>query len=345
MESAEILSAAPDYINRIIITGGAGFIGSHLVRRWIKKHPDSEVTNVDKLTYASGSRFLELIENCPKYHFANVDICDRSKVRDLIRSFEPHGVIHLAAESHVDNSILDPEPFVLSNVVGTFNLLEECRQYWQSVGWLHKARFHHVSTDEVYGSLGGSGAFTEDTPYHPNSPYSASKASSDYLVSAYHHTFGMNTVITNCSNNFGPNQHDEKFIPTVIRSALRGEPIPVYGKGENVRDWLFVGDHCAAIDLVFEKGEAGESYNIGARNEFKNIDLVHKICSILNDLVGGGPKGDYRNLVSFVKDRPGHDLRYAIDPSKIERDLRWAPRHPFDESLKQTVEWYVERYQ
>jgi len=332
-------------MKRIIITGGVGFIGSHLVLRWAKKHPDVELMNIDKLTYASDSTFLEAIQNCRNYQFAKADICERKKVRELVRSFEPDGVIHLAAESHVDNSILDPEPFVLSNVVGTFNLLEECRQYWQKVSLLDKARFHHVSTDEVYGTLGNGGAFTEASPYHPNSPYSASKAGSDHLVSAYHHTFGMNTVITNCSNNFGPNQHDEKFIPTVIRSALQANPIPVYGNGENIRDWIFVGDHCRAIELVFEKGEPGESYNIGARNEWKNIDLVWKICAILNELVGRGPDGDYKNLVRFVKDRPGHDWRYAIDPSKLERELHCAPAHTFEESLKHTVKWYVERYQ
>ena len=332
-------------MKRIMITGGAGFIGSHLVLRWIKRYRAVAVLNVDKLTYASNSMFLEEAQNYPNYHFEKLDICERTTLRELIRSFEPDGIIHLAAESHVDNSILDPEPFVRSNIVGTFNLLEESRQYWQKVGVLEKARFHHVSTDEVYGALDGDGAFTEATPYHPNSPYSASKACSDHLVSAYHYTFGMNTVLTNCSNNFGPNQHDEKLIPTVIRSALQGAPIPVYGKGENVRDWIFVRDHCRAIELVFEKGQSGESYNIGARNEWKNIDLVRKICTILNDVVGGGPDGDYGKLVCFVKDRPGHDWRYAIDPSKIERELRWAPTYPFDESLKETVRWYLERYQ
>lgn len=332
-------------MRRIIITGGAGFIGSHLVLRWIAKHPAVMLMNVDKLGYASNLAFLEPAQDHPNYHFEQLDLCDRRRLRDLIRSFQPDGVIHLAAESHVDNSILDPEPFVLSNVVGTFNLLEECRQYWQKVGLLDRARLHHVSTDEVYGTLGNGGAFTEANAYHPNSPYSASKASSDHLVSAYHHTFGMNTVITNCSNNFGPNQHDEKFIPTVIRSALQGNPIPVYGNGENIRDWIFVGDHCRAIELVFRKGQSGESYNIGARNEWSNIAVAQKICNILNDLVGRGPGGDYKNLVHFVNDRPGHDFRYAIDSSKIKRELDWLPRHTFDESLNRTVKWYVERYQ
>jgi dTDP-glucose 4,6-dehydratase len=332
-------------MKRIIITGGAGFIGSHLVLRWIKKHPDATVMNVDKLSYASNLAFLESVHQRSNYHLEKSDICERKKVRDMIRSFEPDGVIHLAAESHVDNSILDPEPFVLSNIVGTFNLLEECRQYWQKVRLLDKARFHHVSTDEVYGALSKSGSFTEVMPYQPNSPYSASKASSNHLVRAYYQTFGMNTVITNCSNNFGPNQHDEKLIPTVIRSALQHNPIPVYGKGENIRDWIFVGDHCRAIQLVFAKGRAGATYNVGGRNEWKNLDLIQRICRILNDLVGRGPGGDYKNLVQFVTDRPGHDFRYAIDPSKIERDLRWAPRHPFDHALEQTVKWYVERYQ
>jgi dTDP-glucose 4,6-dehydratase len=302
------------------------------------------VLNVDKLSYASNTDFLEEAQDYPNYYFEKLDLCERSKVRELIRSFEPDGVIHLAAESHVDNSILDPEPFVLSNVFGTFNLIEECRQYWQTVGGLYKARFHHVSTDEVYGELANGGTFTEDTPYHPNSPYSASKAASDHLVYAYHHTFGMNTVITNCTNNFGPNQHDEKLIPTIIRSALGGDSIPVYGKGENVRDWIYVEDHCRALELAFEKGQSGGRYNIGARAEWKNIDLVRKICDILNELVGCGPGGDYKNLVHFVKDRPGHDLRYSIDPSKIERDLQWAPTRNFEDALSHTVRWYVERY-
>jgi dTDP-glucose 4,6-dehydratase len=331
-------------MKRIIITGGAGFIGSHLVLRWIKECPDATVVNVDKLSYASNVAFLDPVQECPNYHLETVDICERQKVRELVRSFEPDGVIHLAAESHVDNSILDPEPFVLTNIVGTFNLLEECRQYWQKVRLLEKARFHHVSTDEVYGALRERGLFTEFMPHQPNSPYSASKASSDHLVRAYYQTFGMNTVITNCSNNFGPNQHDEKLIPTVIRSALHHNPIPVYGRGENIRDWIFVADHCRAIELVFEKGRAGETYNVGGRNEWKNVDLIRRICCILNDFVGRGPGGDYRNLMQFVTDRPGHDFRYAIDPSKIENELCWAPMYPFEDALKHTVTWYLEKY-
>ncbi len=331
-------------MNRIIITGGAGFIGSHLILRWVKNHPNIEVMNVDKLGYASNLAFLEPARSHSNYYFEKIDLSERNRVRDFIQSFKPDGVIHLAAESHVDNSILDPEPFVMSNIIGTFNLLEECRQYWHKAGLLEAARFHHVSTDEVYGTLINGGSFTEATPYQPNSPYSASKAASDHLVRSYHHTFGMNIVITNSTNNFGPHQHDEKLIPTVVRSALKHKPIPVYGNGENIRDWIFVGDHCEAIEVVFATGEPGKSYNIGAKNEWKNIDLVGQICAMLNELVGEGPSGDYKNLVCFVKDRLGHDWHYAIDPSKLERELNWAPVYTFEESLRHTVKWYVERY-
>ncbi len=329
----------------IVITGGAGFIGSNLITYLIEKYPDYKILNIDKLTYASNPAYLNKVKDHNNYTFRKIDITDRAALRDVFLRFQPDAIIHLAAESHVDNSISGPEPFVLSNVVGTFNLLEECRQSWtNSEQPLEKFRFHHVSTDEVYGSLGKEGYFTEHTPYAPNSPYSATKASSDFLVRAYHHTYGLNAVTTNCSNNFGPNQHDEKLIPTVIRTALAGKSIPVYGKGENIRDWLYVKDHCRALDLVFHKGRPGETYNIGGHNEWMNIELVRKIADQLNKIVGEGPDGDYKNLITFVTDRPGHDLRYAIDPNKIEMELGWEKEHDFDTNLGETVRWYVQKY-
>jgi dTDP-glucose 4,6-dehydratase len=329
----------------ILVTGGAGFIGSNLILHLHRKYPDYRILNVDKLTYASDPSYLNEIQDSERYSFQQTDLVDREAVRKMIQEFRPRGVFHLAAESHVDNSIQGPEPFVLSNVVGTFNLLEECRQLWQTdeKAWAHN-RFLHVSTDEVYGTLGDEGFFTERTPYAPNSPYSASKAGSDFLVRSYYHTYGMNVVTTNCSNNYGPHQHDEKLIPTVIRNAVHHNPIPVYGKGENVRDWLFVGDHCEALDLAFQKGKAGETYNVGGDNEWKNIDLVRQICRILNEEVGKGPEGDYANLIRFVTDRPGHDYRYAIDASKIKMELGWKPQGTFRQHLAETVRWYVERY-
>jgi dTDP-glucose 4,6-dehydratase len=284
------------------------------------------------------------VKHSSRYQFKQVDIVDRNAVRDLIREVKPDGVFHLAAESHVDNSISGPEPFVMSNVVGTFNMLEECRQFWKETGQFESGRFLHVSTDEVYGTLGAEGFFTETTPYAPNSPYSASKAGSDMLVRAYFHTYHMNVVTTNCSNNYGPHQHDEKLIPTVIRTALAGKPIPIYGKGENIRDWLFVRDHNRALDMVFHKGRSGETYNIGGHNEWTNIELVRKICAILDEKVGKGPDGAYANLISFVTDRPGHDMRYAIDPTKIEQELGWKNTQHFDRELGITIDWYVERY-
>jgi len=330
----------------LVITGGAGFIGSNLIVHLIEKHPDYKILNIDKLTYASNPSYLNKIKDHNNYTFRKIDITDRAALREVFRRFRPDGIIHLAAESHVDNSISGPEPFVLSNVVGTFNLLEECRQMWKdSDRPFEEFRFHHVSTDEVYGTLSRDGGyFTEQTPYAPNSPYSATKAGSDFLVRAYHHTYGMNVVTTNCSNNFGPNQHDEKLIPTVIRTALAGKPIPVYGKGENVRDWLYVKDHCQALDLVFHEGKPGEAYNVGGHNEWMNIELVRKIADQLNNLVGEGPDGDYKNLITFVTDRPGHDLRYAIDPTKIETELGWKKEHDFDTNLGETVRWFVEKY-
>jgi len=328
----------------IIVTGGAGFIGSNLILHLHESYPDYQIVNVDKLTYASDLTYLDAVESSDRYTFKQVDIVDRNAVKDLIRSVKPEGVFHLAAESHVDNSISGPEPFVMSNVVGTFNMLEECRQFWKDSGTFESSRFLHVSTDEVYGTLGPEGLFTESTPYAPNSPYSASKAGSDLLVRAYFHTYHMNVVTTNCSNNYGPHQHDEKLIPTVIRTALKGKPIPIYGKGENIRDWLFVRDHNRALDMVFHSGKSGETYNIGGHNEWTNIDLVRKICSILDEKVGNGPDGAYSNLISFVTDRPGHDMRYAIDPTKIEQELGWRNTQNFDRELGITIDWYVTRY-
>lgn len=330
---------------RILVTGGAGFIGSNLLLFLHQKYPDYQFLNIDKLGYASDLGYLDAISDSDRYSFKKLDITDRDAVRESIRKFSPQGVFHLAAESHVDNSIKGPEPFILSNVVGTFNLIEECRQLWEDDknAWQDN-RFLHVSTDEVYGTLGDEGYFTETTPYAPNSPYSASKAGSDFIVRSYHHTYGMNVVTTNCSNNFGRHQHDEKLIPTVIRNAVKGNEIPVYGKGENVRDWLYVKNHCEALDLAFHKGKSGETYNVGGDNEWQNLELVHHICDLLNEEVGEGPDGDYKNLISFVTDRPGHDFRYAIDASKIKNELGWKQEGSFKEDLRATVRWYVDRY-
>lgn len=330
---------------KIIVTGGAGFIGSNLILYLSKKHPDWQIFNIDKLTYASDRTFLDSLKDSDRYHFKKVDLVDRDAVQDIVKSFKPDGVFHLAAESHVDNSITGPEPFIQSNIVGTFNILEECRQLWKQDedDWKNN-RFLHVSTDEVYGELEDDGLFREDTPYAPNSPYSASKAGSDLIVRSYFQTYGMNLVTTNCSNNYGPRQHDEKLIPTVIRNAVQHNAIPVYGKGQNVRDWLFVHDHCSALETAFLTGKSGETYNVGGNNEWKNLDLVHKICEILNTKIAKGPEGDYKNLISFVTDRLGHDFRYAIDASKIKRELNWEPSPNFDGMLEETILWYVDKY-
>ncbi len=330
---------------KIIVTGGAGFIGSNLILYLFKKYPNWQIYNLDKLTYASDRSVLDPLKDSERYHFKKVDLIDRESVQSIVKSYKPDGVFHLAAESHVDNSISGPEPFIQSNVVGTFNILEECRQLWKGdeKNWKTN-RFLHVSTDEVYGELEDDGLFTETTPYAPNSPYSASKAASDMIVRAYYQTYGMNLVTTNCSNNYGPHQHDEKLIPVVIRKALGHDPIPVYGKGQNVRDWLFVRDHCSALETAFLKGKAGETYNVGGNNEWKNLELVHKICDILNQKVGKGPEGDYKKLITFVTDRLGHDFRYAIDASKMKRELDWEPSVDFDGMLEETILWYVEKY-
>ncbi len=323
---------------RIVVTGGGGFIGSNLIHHLLRNHPEWEIANLDLLTYAADPQNLAGLEDEPRYRFLKLDITDRSAVRDALRDLNPDGIFHLAAESHVDNSIGGPEQFVLTNVVGTFNLLEEARQLW---GEDRSRRFLHVSTDEVYGSLGDEGAFSESTPYAPNSPYSASKAGSDHLARAWHHTYGMNVVITNCSNNYGPRQHREKLVPTVIATALRHEPIPIYGQGINVRDWLYVHDHCDALDRVFTEGRSGESYVVGGRNEWRNIDLVRTICRLLDEEIGKGPQGGYASLITFVTDRLGHDARYAIDPAKIENELGWNHSTPFEQGLRETIRWYV----
>jgi dTDP-glucose 4,6-dehydratase len=329
---------------RLIVTGGAGFIGSNLILHIHEHYPDIEILNIDKLTYASDVRNLYPLKNSKRYHFSKLDLADRQSVRDVVQKWEPEGVIHLAAESHVDNSIKGPEPFVLSNVLGTFNILEECRQFWINHGSdLPRKRFLHVSTDEVYGSLGAHGYFTEETPYAPNSPYSATKAGSDFLIRSYFHTYNMDLLISNCSNNFGPHQHEEKLIPTVIRKAWKKEPIPVYGKGENIRDWLYVLDHCRALMVIFMNGKPGEKYNIGGDNEWVNLQLIQFICNIMNEVAGGGPDDDYKNLITFVEDRPGHDFRYAIDSSKIKTELGWKPEGDFQSKLKETVQWYLQR--
>jgi dTDP-glucose 4,6-dehydratase len=314
------------------------------VVRQLLSETDSTVINVDKLTYAGNLSSLSTLETHPRYRFEYVNICDAREIDRVFRDHRPDAIMHLAAESHVDRSILGPAPFVETNVVGTFTLLEAACGYWGQLPpeKKEKFRFHHVSTDEVYGSLGEVGSFTEDAPYRPSSPYSASKAGSDHLVRAWHHTYGLPIVITNCSNNYGPYQYPEKLIPLVITNAIDGKVLPVYGEGGNLRDWLYVEDHARALRLVLENGRVGETYNIGAYNERRNIDVVHKICAILDELLRASPYRPHSSLIKFVPDRPGHDLRYAIDARKIERELDWYPRETFDTGMRKTVEWYLD---
>jgi dTDP-glucose 4,6-dehydratase len=324
----------------VLVTGRAGFIGSALVRH-LHKRGDYQIVNVDKLSYAASLTSLEDASSSERYVLEQVDICDGPALQQILRKHQPDGIIHLAAESHVDRSIDGPADFIQTNIVGTFRLLEAARDYYQALPAERRLRFrfHHVSTDEVFGSLGSDGLFTEDTAYAPNSPYSSSKAASDHLVRAWHHTYGLPVVMTNCSNNYGPYQFPEKLIPLMILNALEGKPLPVYGTGENVRDWLFVEDHVRALLTVYERGRNGESYNIGGHNEKRNIDLIHELCALLDELAPA--HAPHARLITYVEDRKGHDRRYAIDAAKIARDLDWKPAETFATGIRKTVQWYL----
>ena len=338
----------------ILVTGCAGFIGSNFVPYFLEKYQDYNIVNLDLLTYAGSLDNLKEVENHPRYKFIKGDICNRELVEFIFNEYDIQGVIHFAAESHVDNSIKTPGVFVETNVNGTYTLLDVAKNYWMEKPFKYKekyndCRFHHISTDEVYGTLSDdpNELFTETTPYAPNSPYSASKASSDMIVRSYKETYGLNTVITNCSNNYGPKQHDEKLIPTIIRNALAGNPIPIYGDGKNIRDWLYVLDHCKGIDLAYHKGKAGETYNIGGRNERTNLQIVDAICKILDEKMPPQERigrKSYKELVAFVEDRAGHDRRYAIDATKIENELGWKADETFETGIVKTVEWYLDKY-
>ena len=332
----------------ILVTGGAGFIGANFVPYFVNKYPDYKVINLDKLTYAGNLDNVAECNNKANYQFVKGDICDRKLIEKLFHENDIRGVVHFAAESHVDNSISGPQAFIETNVLGTYTLLDVARQYWMEAphkvkSGYENARFHHISTDEVYGALGDTGFFTETTPYMPSSPYSASKASSDMIVRAYYHTFGMNVTVSNCSNNYGPKQHPEKLIPKIISNALNEKNIPIYGDGKNVRDWLYVLDHCKAIDLIFHTGKAGETYNIGGHNERNNLQIVDAICSLLDQRQPRANGKSYKDLVVFVADRPGHDRRYAIDATKLTTQLGWKADENFDTGIIKTVDWYLQK--
>jgi dTDP-glucose 4,6-dehydratase len=333
----------------ILITGGAGFIGSNFLPYFIEKYPHYQVLNLDLLTYAGNLNNLTEITAHQNYTFIEGNICNRELITNIFTQYDIKGVIHFAAESHVDNSIKNPEAFIQTNINGTFNLIDVAKRHWLQEPFVYKpayqgCRFHHISTDEVYGTLGETGLFEETTPYAPNSPYSASKAASDMIVRSYHHTYGLNVVTTNCSNNYGQKQHDEKLIPTIIRKALQEQPIPIYGDGLNVRDWLYVLDHCKGIDLVYHKGKEGETYNIGGRNERNNLYIVNTICEILDQIQPLQTNQSYKSFITFVKDRAGHDRRYAIDATKIETELGWKADENFETGIVKTVEWYLKKY-
>lgn len=330
----------------ILVTGGCGFIGANFVPYMLEKYPNYKIVNLDLLTYAGDLKNLKEIEFHPNYYFEKGDICDRTKIENIFKTHDIRGVIHFAAESHVDNSIKGPELFLQTNIMGTFALLDVARHHWMDAPSQYKTeykgcRFHHISTDEVYGTLGETGLFKETTPYAPNSPYSASKASSDFIVRSYHHTYGMDVTISNCSNNYGPKQHAEKLIPTVLRNALSETPIPIYGDGKNIRDWLYVIDHCTGIDKIYHNGNNGETYNIGGKNELTNLELTHHICDLLDTLRPRKNGQSYNDLISFITDRAGHDRRYAIDASKIENDLKWHADENFKTGISKTIEWYL----
>lgn len=334
-------------MENILITGGAGFIGSNFIPYFLENNFNIKIINLDILTYAGDLTNLSEVENNSRYTFIEGDICDRNLVDQIFKNHDIKGVIHFAAESHVDNSISNPDAFIKTNVFGTFTLLDVARDYWMNSPHNYKeeykgCRFHHISTDEVFGALGDEGLFTETTPYAPNSPYSASKASSDFIVRSYFHTYGMEVITTNCSNNYGPKQHDEKLIPTIIRKAISGENIPIYGDGKNIRDWLYVLDHCKGIELVYKKGRTSETYNVGGKNEKNNLYIARTICEIL-DRIKPKPKS-YKDQISFVTDRPGHDFRYAINASKIENELDWKAEENFESGIEKTIRWYLKKY-